>query len=81
MERGRLMLSPDTLEEDMAVMVVMAMEDMVIAVKFFPLFIVPLSTLAAAPSLRELSLLSSTCLPQGRTRCELCVRLSTARTC
>ena len=41
MERGRLMLSPDTLEEDMAVMVVMAMEDMVIAVKFFPLFIVP----------------------------------------
>merc|ERR1719312_213626 len=41
MERGRLMPSQDTLEEDMAVMVVMAMEDMVIAVKFFPLFIVP----------------------------------------
>merc|ERR1719308_663833 len=38
MERGRLMPSPDTLEE---VMAVMAMEDMVIAVKFFPLFIVP----------------------------------------
>merc|ERR1719348_2200073 len=43
MERGRLMLNQDTSEEDMAmaVMVVMAMEDMVIAVKFFPLFIVP----------------------------------------
>merc|ERR1712114_105373 len=38
MERGRLMPSQDTTEEDMAVM---AMEDMVIAVKFFPLFIVP----------------------------------------
>merc|ERR1712114_34544 len=42
MERGRLMPSPDTtVDMDMAVMVVMAMEDMVIAVKFFPLFIVP----------------------------------------
>merc|ERR1719250_386703 len=40
MERGRLMPSQDT-AVDMAVMVVMAMEDMVIAVKFFPLFIVP----------------------------------------
>ena len=42
MERGRLMPSQDTLEEDMAVMVVMAMEDMVIAVKFFPLLFPPL---------------------------------------
>merc|ERR1711875_22525 len=42
MERGRLMPSQDTaVDMDMAVMVVMAMEDMVIAVKFFPLFIVP----------------------------------------
>merc|ERR1719513_392435 len=40
MERERLMPSQDT-AVDMAVMVVMAMEDMVIAVKFFPLFIVP----------------------------------------
>merc|ERR1711862_808571 len=42
MERGRLMPSQDTaVDMDMAVMVVMAMEDMVIAVNFFPLFIVP----------------------------------------
>merc|ERR1712114_47914 len=42
MERRRLMPSQDTaVDMDMAVMVVMAMEDMVIAVKFFPLFIVP----------------------------------------
>merc|ERR1711862_558646 len=39
MERGRLMPSQDTaVDMDMAVMVFMAMEDMVIAVKFFPLF-------------------------------------------
>merc|ERR1711862_57257 len=38
MERGRLMPSQDiAVDMDMAVMVVMAMEDMVIAVKFFPL--------------------------------------------
>merc|ERR1719391_1233693 len=40
-----------------------------------------IKSLAVALSLKELSLLSSTCLPQGRTRCEPCVRLSTARTC
>ena len=35
------MPSQDTLEEDMAVMVVMAMEDMVIAVKFFLYLLFP----------------------------------------